>query len=108
MTKGYNAARTLRYNLHLMLPYLDYATIYHASELLMQLMTEMNWLAFTKPDYDKVEDQITPEFLRQGLRDCETMNNYYKKQGKKKVQLVPYNPDNKTIENCADLDAQDE
>ena len=79
------------------------------STLYMEQETKMNWLKVTTYDYDeKVKDKITPEFIQETLSNYEIMNNHYRSQGKKKVQLVPYNPDNKTIENCADLDAQDE
>lgn len=109
MINCYETIRTVRYRLHLWFPYLDYTDIYWMSTLYMEQETKMNWLKVTTYDYDeKVKDKITPEFIQETLSNYEIMNNHYRSQGKKKVQLVPYNPDNKTIENCADLDAQDE
>ena len=109
MISCYETIRTVRYRLHLRFPYLDYTDIYWMSTLYMEQETKMNWLKVTTYDYDeKVKDKITPEFIQETLSNYEIMNNHYRSQGKKKVQLVPYNPDNKTIENCADLDAQDE
>ena len=108
MISCYETIRTVRYRLHLLFPYLDYADIYYMSTLYMEQETKMNWLKVTTHDYDKVKDKITPEFIQETLSNYEIMNNHYRSQGKKKVQLVPYNPDNKTIENCLDLDAQDE
>ena len=109
MINCYETIRTVRYRLHLRFPYLDYTDIYWMSTLYMEQETKMNWLKVTTYDYDeKVKDKITPEFIQETLSNYEIMNNHYRSQGKKKVQLVPYNPDNKTIENCADLDAQDE
>ena len=109
MINCYETIRTVRYRLHLRFPYLDYTDIYWMSTLYMEQETKMNWLKVTTYDYDeKVKDKITPEFIQETLSNYEIMNNHYRSQGKKKVQLVPYNPDNKTIENCADLDAQGE
>lgn len=109
MINCYETIRTVRYRLHLRFPYLDYTDIYWMSTLYMEQETKMNWLKVTTYDYDeKVKDKITPEFIQETLSNYEIMNNHYRSQGKKKVQLVPYNPDNKTIENCLDLDAQDE
>lgn len=100
----FNRMKNYRYRAHLLFPYLDYYECTMLSMYMVEQDTNGHWLKFTLKGYDK--DILTPEFLRQSINDLVTANDIRKREGKPKVQLVPYNPDINHIDGCTDLDEQ--
>ena len=96
--------KNYRYRAHLLFPYLDYYECTMLSMYMVEQDTKGHWLKFTLKGYDK--DIFTPEFLRQAIDDLVTANDIRKREGKPKVQLVPYNPEINHIDGCTDLDEQ--
>lgn len=100
----FNRMKNYRYRAHILFPYLDYYECTIVSMYMVEQDTNGHWLKFTLKGYDK--DIFTPEFLRQAIDDLITVNDIRKREGKPKVQLVPYNPDINHIDGCTDLDEQ--
>ena len=100
----FNRMKNYRHRAHLLFPYLDYYECTMLSMYMVEQDTNGHWLKFTLKGYDK--DIFTPEFLRQAIDDLVTANDIRKREGKPKVQLVPYNPDINHIDGCTDLDEQ--
>lgn len=101
----YKTFKNFRYRMHIKYPYLDYYEIYMLTSYLLEQETDGDWLKHVLRGYDK--DIFTPEFLRQAIDDLVTVNDIRKREGKPKVQLVPYNPDINHIDGCTDLDEQE-
>ena len=100
----FNRMKNYRYRAHILFPYLDYYECTMLSMYMVEQDTNGHWLKFTLKGYDK--DIFTPEFLRQSINDLVTANDIRKREGKPKVQLVPYNPEINHIDGCTDLDEQ--
>ena len=101
----YKTFKNFRYRMHIKYPYLDYYEIYMLTSCLLEQETDGDWLKHVLRGYDK--DIFTPEFLQQAINDLITVNDIRKREGKPKVQLVPYNPDINHIDGCTDLDEQE-
>lgn len=101
----YKTFKNFRYRMHIKYPYLDYYEIYMLTSYLLEQETDGDWLKHVLRGYDK--DIFTPEFLRQAIDDLVTVNDIRKREGKPKVQLVPYNPDINHIDGCTDLYEQE-
>lgn len=101
---GYVRARGLRYRMHLLFPYLDYYQCTMLSLLLLEQETKGHWLNFIFNDYQ--QEMFTPERIDQMINAFISINEQRKREGKPKVQLVPYNPDINHIDGCTDLDEQ--
>ena len=99
-----DSIKDFRYSMHIAYPYLDDYEIYMLTSYLLEQETDGDWLKHVLRGYDK--DIFTPEFLQQAINDLITVNDIRKREGKPKVQLVPYNPEINHIDGCTDLDEQ--
>ena len=74
------------------------------SLLLLEQETKGHWLNFIFNDYQ--QEMFTPERIDQMINAFISINEQRKREGKPKVQLVPYNPEINHIDGCTDLDEQ--